>query len=134
MNAGIGTEIVFDPFQNFRTSRDLPDVPKAPVDAGTPVMEGDLFNMSLQEAVRELRVRMMNRALSSTRHNQKKADVILGLTYHQFRDLYRTQINNGLVDELAHPQPKGQHFFDHEYGQKINLMVREAAVVTLTSA
>ncbi len=88
------TEIVFDPFQNFRTSRDLPDVPKAPVDAGTSVMEGDLFKMSLQEAVRELKVRMMNRALSLARYNQKKAADILGLTYHQFRGLYRTVKND----------------------------------------
>ena len=37
------TEIVFDPFQNFRTSRNLPDVPKAPVEAGTPRYGGRSF-------------------------------------------------------------------------------------------
>ena len=83
-------KIVFDPFRNFRTSGDLPDVQKTSVDPQVPAMDDDLPNMPLKEAVRELKVRMMNRALSSARHNQKKAADILGLTYHQFRGLYRT--------------------------------------------
>ena len=49
-----------------------------------------LTRTPLQEAVRELKIRMLNRALKNARHNQKKAAEILGLTYHQFRGLYRT--------------------------------------------
>ena len=82
-------EIVFDPFENFNTSGDLPDIPNAPVDV-TPPETDDLLKMPLQEAVRELKVRMMNRALNSARHNQKTAARNLGLTYHQFRGLYRS--------------------------------------------
>jgi psp operon transcriptional activator len=82
-------EIVFDPFENFHMREDLPNVPKLSVDPQVPVMDDDLLNMSLKDAVRELKVRMMNRALTSARHNQKKAAHILGLTYHQFRGLYR---------------------------------------------
>ena len=85
------TEIVFDPFENFQVSDELPDVPKKPsVGPKNPAMDDDLLNMPLKEAVRALKVRMMNRALSSARHNQRKAANILGLTYHQFRGLYRT--------------------------------------------
>ena len=82
-------EIVFDPFENLHTSGDLPDTPNAPVDFAPPETD-DLFKMPLQEAVRKLKVRMMNRALNSARHNQKTAARNLGLTYHQFRGLYRS--------------------------------------------
>ena len=82
-------DIIFDPFVNFNPSGESPDVPNAPVDFA-PLETDDLFKMPLQEAVRELKVRMMNRALNSARHNQKKASDILGLSYHQFRGLYRT--------------------------------------------
>jgi psp operon transcriptional activator len=82
-------EIVFDPFERFHTGGDLPDIPNTPIDIAPPETE-DLFKMPLQEAVRELKVRMMNRALRSARHNQRKASKILGLTYHQFRGLYRS--------------------------------------------
>ena len=84
------TEIVFDPFERFHMREDFRNVPKPSVDPQVQVVEDDLLNMSLKDAVRELKVRMMNRALSSARHNQKKAAHILGLTYHQFRGLYRT--------------------------------------------
>jgi psp operon transcriptional activator len=43
----------------------------------------------LKEAVWELQVRMLETALRKARYNQKKAARILGLTYHQFRGLYR---------------------------------------------
>jgi psp operon transcriptional activator len=37
----------------------------------------------------ELKVMMLETALRKTRYNQKKAARVLGLTYHQFRGLYR---------------------------------------------
>ncbi|MFP3911387.1 MAG: hypothetical protein ACLFUT_04865 [Desulfobacteraceae bacterium] len=40
-------------------------------------------------AIRELRIRFLTRALQEDRFNQKKAARIPGLTYHQFRGLYR---------------------------------------------
>jgi psp operon transcriptional activator len=42
----------------------------------------------LPEAVRELELRLLRRALARTRHQGKAAD-LLGLSYHQFRGLYR---------------------------------------------
>ena len=90
-DAVIIREIAFDPFEGFHMRENLPDIPKnLLVDPKIPVMDDDLLNKSLKDAVRELKVRMMSRALSSARHNQKKAAHILGLTYHQFRGLYRT--------------------------------------------
>jgi psp operon transcriptional activator len=44
---------------------------------------------SLKDAVWQLKVSMMQSALQRAKYNQKKAARILGLTYHQFRGLYR---------------------------------------------
>ena len=87
-------EIVFDPFKGFHTSEDLPNIPKPLITPEVPVMDDDLLNMPLKEAVRELKVRMMNQALSGAKHNQKTAADILGLTYHQFRGLFRSLKND----------------------------------------
>ncbi len=47
------------------------------------------LNTPLREAVRELEIAMVREALRRARHNQKRAAELLGLTYHQFRYLYR---------------------------------------------
>jgi psp operon transcriptional activator len=43
----------------------------------------------LKAAVWDLKVQMVENALQQAKYNQKKAAQILGLTYHQFRGLYR---------------------------------------------
>jgi len=43
----------------------------------------------LKEAVWGLKVRMLDNALKKAKFNQKKAARLLGMTYHQFRGLYR---------------------------------------------
>ncbi|MFM7250730.1 MAG: helix-turn-helix domain-containing protein [Planctomycetaceae bacterium] len=45
--------------------------------------------MSLPEAVADLEVAWLRDALAATRHHQRKAAERLGLSYHQFRGLYR---------------------------------------------
>jgi psp operon transcriptional activator len=47
------------------------------------------LGQSLKAAVWELKVKMLELALGKAKYNQKKAARILGLTYHQFRGLYR---------------------------------------------
>lgn len=49
----------------------------------------DLFELPLEEAVVELRVRRMRTALEAARFNQREAAERLGMTYHQFRGYYR---------------------------------------------
>jgi len=44
---------------------------------------------SLPDAVAALEVEALRRALRATRHHQRKAAALLGLSYHQFRGLYR---------------------------------------------
>jgi psp operon transcriptional activator len=83
------TEIVFDPFfspyekkspdlkaEIFRKEKKISD-------------QSGLMSKPLKEAVWELKVRMLENALEKAKFNQKKAAQFLGLTYHQFRGLYR---------------------------------------------
>jgi len=60
----------------------VPAPPEAP--PSLPFPEG-----SLKDAVRSFEKKALNQALRQTRFNQKKAAKLLGLTYHQFRGLYR---------------------------------------------
>jgi psp operon transcriptional activator len=88
------SEIVFDPFFS-------------PYENKTPEMEmegttaeaassdlNDLMARPLKEAVWGLKVRMLENALKKAKFNQKKAAQLLGLTYHQFRGLYRQYQTN----------------------------------------
>jgi psp operon transcriptional activator len=51
--------------------------------------ESGVTTMALNEAVWELKVKMMEQALTESKYHQKEAARRLGLTYHQFRGLYR---------------------------------------------
>jgi psp operon transcriptional activator len=85
------TQIVFDPFSSPYQPEpsDLPEqsAEGAPAEA-TPGCE-DLMAKPMKEALWELKVRMLEQALDRAKFNQKKAAQLLGLTYHQFRGLYR---------------------------------------------
>ena len=61
------------------------------IEAGEPSFEG-LVDKPFKDAIRELEVRLLRRALRKTKYNQRKAARALGLTYHQFRGLYRKYI------------------------------------------
>lgn len=83
-------EIDFDPFR----SRFAPTAPE-PGEAGPgprqtpPSRPAVSLEKPLDEAVRELEIAMIRRALRRVKHNQKEAARLLGLTYHQFRGRYR---------------------------------------------
>jgi len=84
------TEIDFDPFYSPFAGTKSVDAEKPALDdraAGTDLSE--LLQAPLKEAVWQLKVTRMQTALQKAKYNQKKAARILGLTYHQFRGLYR---------------------------------------------
>lgn len=89
-------EIVFDPF----FSPFPPKPPELQRQAGhadareTSSGCEDLMAKPMKEALWELKVRMLERALEKAKFNQKKAAHLLGLTYHQFRGLYRQYRTN----------------------------------------
>lgn len=51
--------------------------------------DGRLLHAPLPQAVADLEVRWLREALERARHNQRKAASLLGLSYHQFRGLFR---------------------------------------------
>ena len=82
------TDIVFNPF--------------SPPDKGTSLLKRqdskgknerssaeNLVGRPLREAVREVEFRLLDEALREAKYNQRKAAGLLGLTYHQFRGMYR---------------------------------------------
>jgi psp operon transcriptional activator len=102
------SEIVFDPFA-------IPAGP-APADvlagrtAGSAGTGPDLPAAPMKRAVLDLKLRMLRSALERSRWNQRKAAALLGLTYDQFRGLYR-RYQKSAYDErqpgaLSPPQEK----------------------------
>ena len=88
------SEIVFDPFSSPYQNRppELNPNDANPVEA--PASFKYVTSGPLKEAVWDLKVQMLESALQQAKFNQKKAARILGLTYHQFRGLYRQYKNN----------------------------------------
>jgi psp operon transcriptional activator len=83
------TDIDFHPFDSPYEDTALPAAEERPAHETS---RGDLraiLKLPLKEAVWQLKVAMMENALQKTTYNQKKAARFLGLTYHQFRGLYR---------------------------------------------
>ena len=85
------SEIDFHPFQSPFEKIDSPKTERPSADAHTDIgtQRNEWPQGSLKDAVWQLKVSMMQSALHRAKYNQKKAARILGLTYHQFRGLYR---------------------------------------------
>ncbi len=86
------TEIVFDPFSDpFTPSHTATAVAeaKAPDTHAVAAVDAPIKAQSFREAVRDFEVKVIQQALEEARHHQRKAAERLGLTYHQFRGLYR---------------------------------------------
>ncbi|MFC1822966.1 phage shock protein operon transcriptional activator [Thermodesulfobacteriota bacterium] len=81
------TNIVFKPFHSPYAAAES-RVKRSRKQEKTSSMD-ELIDMPYKEAVRELEIRLLRKALKVSRHNQKRAAKVLGLTYHQFRGLYR---------------------------------------------
>ena len=82
------TEVEFDPFRSPYGEFHTPSTEEPASDTRQPSIEA-LTDKPFSEAVEDLKIRLLKRALVKTRYNQRKAAQILGLTYHQFRGLYR---------------------------------------------
>ena len=77
--------IVFDPFASpyQHACEEQPSVDE--MSSGG----GEMAVQTLADAVRDLEIRRIRDALERTRFNQQKAADLLGITYHQFRGMYR---------------------------------------------
>jgi psp operon transcriptional activator len=82
--------IEFDPFRSPFASPPAPPAEGPAPEASLPhAPAADLLDKPFADSVRELEVRLVKRALEQARYNQKRAAELLGLSYHQFRRLYR---------------------------------------------
>jgi psp operon transcriptional activator len=86
--------VVFNPFQSPYAPQHRPAETPAPHAAHTvapppPQEEEVCLDRPFQEIVSELEIKLLRAGLDRARFNQKKAAELLGLTYHQFRGLYR---------------------------------------------
>jgi len=89
-DTAVVNEIIFNPFpppyqKEARSKMDLPSSKKG---LAAPE-ERDLFEKPLKQTLWELKIRLLEKALKEEKYNQKGAAARLGLTYHQFRGLYR---------------------------------------------
>ena len=84
------TDVDLDPFGSRPVAAKTPEPqPVSPEhDAGSMRHPADL-GLPLPEALRRVEESYLRTALERTRHNQKRAAELLGLTYHQFRGLFR---------------------------------------------
>ena len=82
------TEIVFDPFYYPRGEHRIPKQEDLSQETDRLSTE-ELLNKPIKEAIRELEIVLLRKALKENRFNQRKAAQRLGLTYDQFRGLYR---------------------------------------------
>jgi psp operon transcriptional activator len=83
------TDIVFDPFISPYEAEPSPVQRGKLVTVPELSAPDDILGKPLKETVWELKAHMLERALEQAKYNQKKAAELLGLTYHQFRGLYR---------------------------------------------
>jgi psp operon transcriptional activator len=83
------TEIAFDPFKSPYEERVSPLKEEKPPDGPVTKSSTHYLNKSLKEAVWQLKVDLLEKALKKAKYNQKIAAALLSLTYHQFRGLYR---------------------------------------------
>lgn len=85
------TDIVFDPFHSpygppprRETSQPTGSAPES-----SSAVERGRIDKPLKEAVEDFEIRQIKRALRQSQYNQRRAAELLGLTYNQFRGLYR---------------------------------------------
>lgn len=85
--------IIFNPFENPYATAPPAEKPIArkiqPATSSQASIDDEIYAKPFHDAVRELKVQLLEHALAKANFNQKKAARILGMTYHQFRALYR---------------------------------------------
>jgi psp operon transcriptional activator len=87
-------EIIFDPFEideeEFRgVQHPQPAQPQPPAAQPTPAADSYSLDLPFNDAVRNLEICLARAALEKAQYNQRKAAEALGLSYHQFRTIYR---------------------------------------------
>jgi psp operon transcriptional activator len=87
-NASVVTTITFDPFDNPFETRNADPSPAVTPDQAAGAVPASIPK-PFKKAIREYERHLMKEALQAAQFNQKRAAAMMGLTYHQFRGLYR---------------------------------------------
>jgi psp operon transcriptional activator len=82
-------EVVFDPFNRLSSRAPTAGRGTKRASAHEAIMGAAPPAVPLKRAVQDLQMRMLESALERSKYNQRKAAALLGLTYDQFRGLYR---------------------------------------------
>jgi psp operon transcriptional activator len=82
------SHIPFDPFQSGFVLRDARKEVKL-TSGGTAERQGDLSSKPFKEAVRGFEIQLVREALLRARYNRRRVAKELGLSYDQFRGVYR---------------------------------------------
>jgi psp operon transcriptional activator len=86
-------KIDFNPFGYEKAPEDISNQ-NAGVVKGHPTRLDDFSEMPFGEAVKALEMHLLKRALETSKYNQRKAAGTLGLSYNQFRGIYRKYKDN----------------------------------------
>ncbi|MDX9975706.1 MAG: phage shock protein operon transcriptional activator [FCB group bacterium] len=81
-------DIIFDPF-NASGAACLSARPADPQQQPEPRESASMPLRPFLEAVHDLEIGLLKRALRDAHYNQRRAATLLGLSYHQFRGIYR---------------------------------------------
>lgn len=83
------SDIEFDPFESPYASTPPTARGEGQFPSEKRMFSEDIVALPIRQAVWNLKVRMMENALVRSEYNQRRAATLLGLTYDQFRGLYR---------------------------------------------
>ena len=88
-------DIVFNPFQDpFAAPPPIRKIQeKEEIKAEMPELPEKITEVPFDQAVRDFKMQLLEKALEKSKYNQQKASQLLGMTYHQFRALYRKYKN-----------------------------------------
>ncbi len=82
-------EIIFDPFTTNESAHFIGSPEKSTNPLSGEIRHSIDISVPLDEAIRRIEKNYLETSLAKSHFNQKKAASLLGLTYHQFRRLYR---------------------------------------------
>ena len=92
-DSSIITDVVFNPFATSFSESCQDQIAGPCLEQRSNLNHGLPPGGSLKEAVRTLEISLLKKTLAEHKFNQQKAAHALGLTYHQFRGLYRKYQN-----------------------------------------
>lgn len=87
------TNIIINPFQQQYKIKSSTNINKSEKNESNTQISPVNFNIPLSKAIENIELKYIQHALLLSQYNQKKAALLLGMTYNQFRGLFRKYKN-----------------------------------------